>query len=327
MASVIDQPRVETSKKTSEARISTATEHHDVLLGLCLGQGSYGRVVQMTLVTMSSIIQFGTAILAVKIHKETDECVQREEDILLWLSQCGFYGMPHLLLWSASMTLDSTTRRVSVMTKVWGKTCHELITTVHRNNPIRNYKRLLHCGLLALDEMHSRCGVIHRDLKPDNIMIEQYDSDEQRVVFLDFGFAGVKNQQWPTMKLDRRHIGAPLYLSPEMSELRKRRVNLSSLTTESYEEVIEKSDVWAFLVSFFQLYTRQTFLPCGIPEDKESMFTSLTQPFVNEYIVKTLKTPTHTTLVSFFTQTLIIDYQRRPSARECIDIYIKLFSS
>ncbi|MFN7991009.1 MAG: serine/threonine-protein kinase [Candidatus Micrarchaeia archaeon] len=63
------------------------------------------------------------------------------------------------------------------------------------------------CG--ALDELHSR-GVVHRDIKPKNIMI-----DAQRSVrLIDFGFAHVAGRFDLTM-LSRKRFGNPVYSPPE----------------------------------------------------------------------------------------------------------------
>ncbi len=68
-----------------------------------------------------------------------------------------------------------------------------------------HYARQLLAGLARL----ARAGIIHRDIKPGNLMI----SDEDRIKICDFGFSRVRGE-----KLDRPPhllIGSPFYAAPE----------------------------------------------------------------------------------------------------------------
>jgi serine/threonine-protein kinase len=71
------------------------------------------------------------------------------------------------------------------------------------------------CG--AVEAAH-HSGVIHRDLKPDNILIERV-RDVERVKVLDFGIAKLKETK-PDAYLTQAGtiIGTPQYMSPEQSQ-------------------------------------------------------------------------------------------------------------
>lgn len=58
-----------------------------------------------------------------------------------------------------------------------------------------------------------RAGVVHRDLKPDNIMLT--DGLEQRVKLLDFGICKVKGRP---LTLHQVILGTPDYMSPEQAQ-------------------------------------------------------------------------------------------------------------
>ncbi|MEW6730882.1 MAG: serine/threonine-protein kinase [Acidobacteriota bacterium] len=92
----------------------------------------------------------------------------------------------------------------------------------------------------AIDTAH-RMGVVHCDLKPDNIILEETDSGDT-VQILDFGIAKLRESN----KQPSRHsgqlttgviFGTPLYMSPEQSESREIdfRTDIYSLGVILYE--------------------------------------------------------------------------------------------
>jgi len=88
----------------------------------------------------------------------------------------------------------------------------------------------------ALAVAHER-GVIHRDVKPDNVMIET-SGESSRVVLTDFGVAHITGME--TMTATGALVGSPAYMSPEQS----RGLDVSPA-----------SDLWSFGAMLYEMVT------------------------------------------------------------------------
>src|SRR5215208_667283 len=103
---------------------------------------------------------------------------------------------------------------------------------------------LKHIGV-ALDYVHKQ-GIFHRDLKPDNIML-QLKGGTEFVKVVDFGIAKVKDSVVAPSTVDDIAIGTAQYMSPE--QLRG-------------EEITAASDVYAMAVMAYEMVTgRRPFNP------------------------------------------------------------------
>lgn len=103
-----------------------------------------------------------------------------------------------------------------VMELVQGQSLRDLIRSEKRLETLRavNIVRQV-CG--AVEAAH-RSGVIHRDLKPDNIIIEPHQILE-RVKVLDFGIAKLREAKSDSFLTQAGTIiGTPQYMSPEQCQ-------------------------------------------------------------------------------------------------------------
>uniref|UniRef100_A0A3B5A9Z5 Protein kinase domain-containing protein n=1 Tax=Stegastes partitus TaxID=144197 RepID=A0A3B5A9Z5_9TELE len=76
--------------------------------------------------------------------------------------------------------------------------------------PAAEIRPVLHQLVTALAHIHS-IGVLHLDLKPDNVMVVDCTQQPVRVKIIDFGLAGLLSE----VKVGERR-GTPSYMAPEM---------------------------------------------------------------------------------------------------------------
>lgn len=104
------------------------------------------------------------------------------------------------------------------------------------------------CG--ALGHAHQN-GVIHRDVKPDNILVENHLDDSQasdpvtqaRVKLIDFGIAKLVSPDAASQTETGRSIGTPAYMSPEQRS--------------GHNDIDTRTDVYSLGLTLYHLLTRQ----------------------------------------------------------------------
>ncbi|CAD8141489.1 unnamed protein product [Paramecium pentaurelia] len=97
-----------------------------------------------------------------------------------------------------------------------------------KEQQIANYIKQV---LEALNHCHT-CGIVHKDVKPQNILLESEEPDAQ-IKLIDFGAAKLNGEP------DFDVVGTPLYLAPETI----------------LEDSNEKSDVWSCGIMTLQFLT------------------------------------------------------------------------
>jgi serine/threonine-protein kinase len=82
--------------------------------------------------------------------------------------------------------------------------------------PVERTIRIIGQACSALDHAHKQ-GVVHRDMKPTNIVLTKYEDEDDFVKVVDFGVAKLLNSGPESQKLtqDGEVCGSPVYMSPE----------------------------------------------------------------------------------------------------------------
>ena len=115
----------------------------------------------------------------------------------------------------------------------------------------------------AVSAAHAK-GVIHRDLKPDNVFVVRRPTGEIDVKILDFGIAKLADESGARTT---GALGSPLWMAPE--EARK-------------EPLTPAADVWAFgLVAYFVLVGREVWLSASSTNVAHAMNEVLLEPLPN----------------------------------------------
>jgi serine/threonine-protein kinase len=91
----------------------------------------------------------------------------------------------------------------------------------------------------ALDAAHA-AGVVHRDLKPQNVFLSRTTDGKRRVTLLDFGLARMAGDDERLRTGNGVVLGTPAYMSPEQC---------------AGVEVTHSTDVYALGVAAFELLT------------------------------------------------------------------------
>jgi hypothetical protein len=125
-----------------------------------------------------------------------------------------------------------------MMPLVRGETLREHLDR-RRRLPIPEARRLILEIADALEHAH-RAGMVHRDIKPDNVMLE---GDEGRALVMDLGIAKAAAEDAAELTGTGMIIGTPHYMSPEQASGERtidQRSDLYSLGVVAFEMLTGK---------------------------------------------------------------------------------------
>jgi tRNA A-37 threonylcarbamoyl transferase component Bud32 len=98
---------------------------------------------------------------------------------------------------------------------------------------------------LPLQAAHEH-GIVHRDVKPDNVFLVETKEDRPQVKLLDFGIAKLSGQGGVQRTRTGSVLGTPAYISPEQARA---------------ENVDHRTDIYALGAMLFELVTGELVFP------------------------------------------------------------------
>lgn len=168
-----------------------------------IGQGGMGRVYAAVHPSIGSRV-------AVKVLSH--ECAQKPDAVRRFFDEARVVNRIRHDGIVQVLDLDSLPdgRPYIVMELLSGRTLTRILEQTGPMEPAA-MMQLVAPLLDALAAAH-QCGVIHRDLKPDNVLV----TDQGRVVILDFGIAKLLPEDGqPAATSTRSMIGTPSFMAPE----------------------------------------------------------------------------------------------------------------
>jgi serine/threonine-protein kinase len=136
-----------------------------------------------------------------------------------------------------------------------------LAALVEREGPLPAARaaHLAYQAARALGEAHAR-GIVHRDVKPENLFVTELGGEKDFVKVLDFGIAKVVSQEAGVTTHDGSILGTPTYISPEVAAGRAASA---------------RSDVYGLGAVLY-------FLLCGRPPFEEASVGALLSAHIRE---------------------------------------------
>ncbi len=197
-----------------------------------LGEGAMGWVYR----GRHTVLESSVAVKILKPQLRPDE--QRSERFKREARAASRLNHPHII--SVIDFGETSSGLLYIVTEYLRGKPLSAVLTESGPMPIRRAFRLLSQILSALEESHNQ-GVIHRDLKPDNVMVSTLRGGEDFAKVLDFGIAKLADMD-SAAKLTQagQLFGTPDYMAPE--QIRS-------------QEVDGRADLYSAGVILFELLT------------------------------------------------------------------------
>ncbi len=108
------------------------------------------------------------------------------------------------------------------------------LDAINKETTLAQRVRVMQKVANAVQAAHA-LGIIHHDIKPSNIMIEQRNDGSLRPYILDFGIA--RDIASPVITVTERILGTPAYMSPELAggAMADRRTDIYSMGATLYK--------------------------------------------------------------------------------------------
>lgn len=227
---------------TTPAPVSIGSQVGRVLGGRyqlddCIGSGGMGEIYK------ARRLHIGDTV-AVKVLRP--DVVENDKSRQRFYREARAAAMLHhpnaVVIHDFGEDADGTT--YIVMELLVGRSLRQVLVEEGAITSARAYS-IMRQACAAIDAGH-RNGIVHRDIKPDNIVLINSHDGTDLVKILDFGIAKVRDSAIDTHSLEQRLtnygtiIGTPHYMSPEQCQ---------------GEEADSRSDIYSIGVVLYELLT------------------------------------------------------------------------
>jgi serine/threonine protein kinase len=200
-----------------------------------LGAGGVGAVYRATQLNLNRTV--AVKMLLEGLHPTFRARFEREARALATLRHPNIVTVTDFGVEKAEVDGAEVQTPYIVMELIEGETLHYRL----QKGPLppEMVQRVARQLLRALSFVHEQ-GLIHRDLKPGNVLIEKLPHDEERIRLLDFGLAKAMEPEGENVTRAGDVLGTPAYMAPEQV---------------GGDQVDVRTDTYALGVLLFQMIT------------------------------------------------------------------------
>lgn len=202
-------------------------EEKDIVRNGLLGSGSCGYVYKMKHIPTD-------ISLAVKVMQRTGSDEDNKRIIMDIDVLVKSFNFPYIVCCLGYFIRDAD---VWICMELMSSCFDKLLKLIRQPIPESILGKLTYSTVMALNYLKEKHGIMHRDVKPSNILIDE----QGNIKLCDFGISGVLIDS--TAK--SRNAGCAAYMSPE-------RINPSTLGKPDYDI---RADIWSLGISLIELAT------------------------------------------------------------------------